>query len=43
VTLKIPHSWKILPGIGHDPLGVLREMGDDNWTFYRQAFGEKVN
>jgi hypothetical protein len=43
VTLKIPHSWKILPGIGHDPLGVLREMGDDNWTFYRQAFGENVN
>jgi enterochelin esterase-like enzyme len=43
VTLNIPHSWKILPGIGHDPLGVLREMGDDNWTFYRQAFGENVN
>jgi hypothetical protein len=20
-------------------MGVLREMGDDNWTFYRQAFG----
>lgn len=39
VTLNIPHSWKILPGIGHDPLGVLREMGDDNWAFYRQAFG----
>jgi hypothetical protein len=39
VTLNIPHSWKILPGIGHDPMGVLREMGDDNWTFYRQAFG----
>jgi hypothetical protein len=32
-----------LTGIGHDPLGVLREMGDDNWTFYRQAFGENVN
>jgi polyhydroxybutyrate depolymerase len=38
--LKIPHTWTVLPGIEHDPMGVLRAMGDDNWAFYRAAFGE---
>lgn len=37
--LKIPHSWMVLPGIGHDPMGVLRALGDANWSFYREAFG----
>lgn len=38
-TLQIPHTWTVLPGIAHDPMGVLRSMGDDNWAFYRSAFG----
>lgn len=37
--LKVPHIWSVLPGIEHDPMGVLKAMGDDNWAFYRAAFG----
>ncbi len=36
--LKIPHTWTVLPGVAHDPMGVLTAMGDDNWAFYRAAF-----
>lgn len=39
-ALKIPHTWTVLPGVAHDPMGVLRAMGDDNWAFYRTAFGD---
>jgi poly(3-hydroxybutyrate) depolymerase len=38
-SMKIAHSWTVLPGVAHDPMGVLRAMGDDNWAFYRDAFG----
>lgn len=38
--LKIPHTWTVLPGVAHDPMGVLNAMGDGNWAFYRAAFGE---
>ena len=39
--LKIPHEWIVLKGVKHDPQGVLKALGDDNWAFYRKAFGEK--
>jgi gluconolactonase len=39
--LKIPHTWTVLPGIAHDPMGVLSAMGDDNWAFYRAAFAQE--
>ena len=42
-TLKIPHSWTVLPGVGHDPMGVLAALGDENWTFYRAAFAEPAS
>ncbi len=38
--LGIPHTWTVLPGVDHDPLGTLEALGDSNWAFYRQAFGE---
>jgi gluconolactonase len=38
--LKVPHTWTVLPGIAHDPMGVLSAMGDDNWMFYRAAFAQ---
>jgi len=38
--LKIPHTWTVLAGVGHDPLRTLEELGDSHWAFYRQAFGE---
>ena len=39
-SLKIPHEWIVLKGIDHDPLATLKTLGDDNWAFYRKAFGE---
>lgn len=36
-ALKIPHTYRQLPGIPHDPNLVLNTLGDDNWEFYRQA------
>ncbi|MEY3230785.1 MAG: hypothetical protein RL689_874 [Planctomycetota bacterium] len=38
--LKIPHTWRVVPGVGHDPNGVIDALGDDQWAFYREAFGE---
>jgi enterochelin esterase-like enzyme len=36
--LGIPHDWIVLPGVGHDPMGVLTALGDRHWAFYRGAF-----
>ena len=36
--LGIPHDWIVLPGVGHDPMGVLTALGDRHWAFYRDAF-----
>ena len=41
-SLKIPHGWRVLPGVGHDPMAVIKELGDENWAFYRKAFGESA-
>jgi poly(3-hydroxybutyrate) depolymerase len=38
--LGIPHTWTVLPGVDHDPLGTLAGLGAANWGFYRQAFAE---
>ena len=38
VRLGIPHDWIILPGIGRNPMHVLRALGDQHWHFYRKAF-----
>jgi polyhydroxybutyrate depolymerase len=38
--LKVPHTWTVLRGVAHDPMGVLKALGDENWGFYRAAFGE---
>jgi acetyl esterase/lipase/S-formylglutathione hydrolase FrmB len=37
--LRIPHGWTVLRGVAHDPMSVLNALGDDNWVFYRAAFG----
>jgi len=36
--LSIPHTWTVLPGVGHDPLGTVEALGDDGWDFYRRVF-----
>ena len=38
--LKIPHAWQVLKGVDHNPLKTLEALGDENWVFYREAFGE---
>ncbi|MDP1588690.1 MAG: alpha/beta hydrolase-fold protein [Prosthecobacter sp.] len=38
-TLKIPHTYRQLPGIPHNPNLLLNTLGDDNWSFYQQALG----
>lgn len=35
--LKIPHTFRQLPGVSHDPNLVLSTLGEDNWGFYRDA------
>jgi hypothetical protein len=38
-SLGIAHEWRVLRGIGHDPMAVLRGLDDAHWAFYRRAFG----
>jgi len=38
VGLGIQHDWIVLPGVGHDPMGLLNALGDRHWAFYREAF-----
>lgn len=38
-TLDIPHFYRELPGVGHDPMQVLQGIGPANWLFYRSVFG----
>jgi|GEM_PF-1809736 len=38
--LKIPHAWTVLPGVEHNPMKTLQALGDSNWAFYREAFGD---
>lgn len=40
VRLGIPHEWIVLPGIGHDTMGILTALGGRHWAFYREAFAE---
>lgn len=38
--VAIPHTWKVLKGVDHNPMKTLRSLGESNWEFYRKAFGE---
>jgi poly(3-hydroxybutyrate) depolymerase len=38
--LKIPHTWQVLRGVDHNPMKTLEALGDENWVFYRRAFGQ---
>lgn len=40
-ALKIPHSYRQLPGIPHQPDRILDALGEDNWAFYRMIFDGK--
>jgi enterochelin esterase-like enzyme len=32
--LEIPHTFTVLPGVGHNPKAVLDALGEENWKFY---------
>ena len=36
----IPHTWRVLKGVDHNPMKTLQSLGESNWEFYRRAFGE---
>jgi enterochelin esterase-like enzyme len=36
-ALKIPHTYRQLPNIPHNPNLVLDTLGEDNWSFYKAA------
>ncbi len=42
-ALKIPHSYRQLPGIPHNPNLVLNTLGEDNWEFYRSALSPNTS
>jgi enterochelin esterase-like enzyme len=37
--LGLPHEYLVVPGVGHEPLALLRAMGDALWGFYRSLWG----
>ena len=37
--LGIPHSFTVIPGLGHSPQLVLNALGQANWDFYNAALG----
>jgi enterochelin esterase-like enzyme/dienelactone hydrolase len=40
--LNIPHTFKDLPGVDHNPTALLNALGESNWEFYRAVFGGKA-
>jgi len=38
--LGIPHTFHIVPEVGHKPQPLLLKLGEENWTFYRETLGE---
>ncbi len=37
-SLGVAHKWSVIPGVGHDPMRLIRALGDDFWAFHRAAF-----
>ncbi len=38
MSLGIPHTFEVLPDIGHNTMALLNALGDSNWEFYRDVF-----
>ena len=43
LALDIPHTYDVLPGVGHSTLPLLTAMGESNWQFYRDVFGDPAH
>jgi len=39
--LNIPHTFTLVPDVGHNTLALLRGLDDANWQFYRGVFAGK--
>ena len=39
-SLGVPHTLTVVPGVDHDPQGVLTGLGAANWAFYNAALAE---
>ena len=39
-ALGIAHEWTVVPGLGHDPVGMIRALGDGFWAFHRTALAK---
>lgn len=42
-SLGVAHTWSVIPGVGHDPMRLIRALGDDFWAFHRAAFAHAAN
>lgn len=38
---KFEHDFKLVPGIGHDTMALLKGLGETNWDFYRDSVGKE--
>jgi poly(3-hydroxybutyrate) depolymerase len=38
--LGIPHSWRVLEGVEHNPQATIEQLGAENWQFYRAVFAD---
>ena len=36
--LGIPHQWRVLQEVDHNPMKTLAALGDSNWEFYNSVF-----
>ena len=36
--LNIAHTFTLVPGVGHDTIGLLKGLGESHWEFYRALF-----
>jgi len=39
-SLGVAHEWTVVPGLGHDPVGLIRALGDRFWSFHRSALAK---
>jgi enterochelin esterase-like enzyme len=37
-ALGIAHEWSVMPGVGHDALGLISGLGERFWAFHRAVF-----
>lgn len=41
--LRIPHTLRVIPNVGHEPMRLYQAMGRDNWLFYTRLFRNVIH